>query len=104
MKFSTSDSRCFDADSGNSGVLGNICVESYALQRLRENSRVWEGRGAHRRSLRSGRDDNFVWERLGMVSKMNCQTKLSAKRKWRPGSAVVTALKLAAAMVGAGLT
>jgi hypothetical protein len=73
------------------------------LKSLRENSRIWEGRGAHRRSLRSaapdflltlvalvhfmrpslrkgahaalsdaawqeirvrsGRDDNFVWER-----------------------------------------
>jgi hypothetical protein len=30
-------------------------------------------------------------------------TKLSARRKWRPGSAVVTALKHAAAMLGAGL-
>ena len=78
-------------------------VVTQGLKSLRENSRIWEGRGAHRRSLhfatpdflwdlvallhfmrpslrkdahaavssaawqeirvRSGRDDNFVWER-----------------------------------------
>src|ERR1700735_586923 len=50
-KFLTSDNRFFDTDSGNLDVLGNICVQNYALQSLRENSRIWEGRGAHRRSL-----------------------------------------------------
>ena len=33
------------------------------LKSLRDNSRIWEGRMAHRRSLGFARDDNLVWER-----------------------------------------
>jgi hypothetical protein len=33
------------------------------LKSLHFNSRIWEARGAHRRSLDFARDDNFVWER-----------------------------------------
>jgi hypothetical protein len=88
---------------GTTSVVPPLAQKGQGFQRLRESSRIWEGRGAHRRSLRSatpdflltlvalvhfmrpslrkgahaalssaawqeirvrsGRDDNFVWER-----------------------------------------
>jgi len=45
----------------SAAVLKAPCL--YGLTTQRENSRIWEARGAHRRSLGFARDDNFVWER-----------------------------------------
>src|SRR5580698_5344111 len=49
-------------------------VSGHDLRRasLRENSRIWETRGAHRRSLGFARDDNFCLGTQSIVSKMNC--------------------------------